>query len=63
MSREELKPCPFCGSEAKIEGYSPLEGYYLYNVGCNQCEFSPFTMDYSKKQEAITAWNTRKEGE
>ena len=58
----ELKPCPFCGSEANLE---TLEGYCTncmnnpddYAVQCNDCVSS--TDRYSVPEEAIKAWNTR----
>lgn len=61
MSEEELKPCPFCGGEAKIyDGDTPFN-----DIGCGKddcpCQIASF-FEYEKdgaKEEAIKAWNTR----
>jgi Lar family restriction alleviation protein len=56
---EELKPCPFCGGEGKIE-----YDYYdspLYWVQCVNC--SSVTNTFLTEAEAITAWNTRTDTE
>ena len=54
----KLKPCPFCGGEAKI-----IQGslYYGYRVGCEnyRCTTCPITYSYHTIEEAIEAWNTR----
>ena len=54
----KLKPCPFCGGEAKI-----IQGslYYGYRVGCENrwCLMHPITFSYQTKEEAIKAWNKR----
>lgn len=48
-----LKPCPFCGSRAKI--------YQAYdNNFCIQCPKCTVTSPYCKsKEEAVEAWNRR----
>ena len=52
MSDERLKPCPFCGGEAKW-------GNVLHNyIECKECGFE--TIWYDTEEEAITTWNTRK---
>ena len=54
---EELKPCPFCGREAKV--YQDERGYY---VSCTHCftvvgyEADPCN-DFQTEAEAIAAWN------
>ncbi len=57
MSNTELKPCPFCGGEAKIAtydwGYSVKE-YWCY---CSFCDCS--SSRYHSKEEAINAWDMR----
>lgn len=57
MSEIKLKPCPFCGGEAKIStcdwGYSVKE-YWCYCSSCG-CE----TQKYHSKEDAIVQWNTR----
>ena len=66
----ELKPCPFCGGEAKI--YATTTGtfpnhakHYCY---CEKCfasgqSFSDFTNDGSSVFDAIEAWNRRADDE
>ena len=43
MENRELKPCPFCGGEAKItkSGYGHSKDYYSadYRIGCERCGF------------------------
>ena len=52
MSNKELKPCPFCGGEADIEGIPQL-----YYISCKNCYAD--MRAYGSKAEAINAWNTR----
>lgn len=53
---KELKPCPFCGGEAKIAtcdwGYSVKEYWVYCSCGCK-------TNNCHSKEEAIEAWNRR----
>lgn len=54
---EELKPCPFCGSEnLKAYGYSQHEADHAYCY-CEDCN----TVGPSKSvlRKAIEAWNKR----
>lgn len=58
----ELKPCPFCGGEAKIVTYR--NEYSRINptlVGCSVCKTQ--TALYDKRKEAIKAWNRRADNE
>lgn len=51
-----LKPCPFCGGEAKVE--TQRHGYPPHHWSkCTKCCAS--TTAYSTKESAITAWNHR----
>lgn len=59
MNENELKPCPFCGSnELKI-----LCGECGVFVGCTICgcctKAVPLSENYAAKPEAIEAWNRR----
>jgi len=50
---KELKRCPFCGGEAKIEGYK------IFWATCKECTTE--TKVFDTKEEAIEAWNRRVE--
>ncbi len=57
---EELKLCPFCGSEAKIlishHGSQPIYSVCCKKVGC----FMYYgAMIYNNEKAAISAWNQR----
>ena len=49
--KKELKPCPFCGGEAEIVGYT------IFWATCKECTAE--TKDFDTKEEAIEAWNRR----
>ena len=58
----ELKPCPFCGGEARIYmNDSDLDNilYYCICTNDNGCGVLPITLDHYSKEEAAAAWNTR----
>ena len=63
MSELEPKPCPFCGSRAKVEEMY-LWNEPLYQVRCRSeqrdCPVSPATpFDYTTEEQAILVWNRR----
>jgi len=52
---EELKPCPFCGSE------NTEFDFEKWVVVCNQClAKGPYT-HYEPREEAAQLWNSRAE--
>jgi hypothetical protein len=52
---KELKPCPFCGGEAKLEG--PGDGWgEFYKVSCPPCVSQSFT---ASRDVVIGEWNKR----
>ncbi len=66
----ELKPCPFCGGDAKIKNVvrKVYEAYRLfYFVECSSClgtsgfhlECYPDSKNHKAKKEAAQAWNRR----
>ena len=58
--KTNLKPCPFCGSVAKLTEKELLDESDLfdlyYNVGCNKCSAEVGSV---KAEWAIRSWNTR----
>ena len=55
----DLKPCPFCGSEAEMKHEVSPEFGDIYNVQC-EC-LRAQTQLYRTEAEAIAAWNARAE--
>ena len=57
---DELKPCPFCGGEAKAF-YCEESG--TFDVQCQQCGAIPFigsrTSERKTMADVIAAWNAR----
>jgi Lar family restriction alleviation protein len=51
---EELKPCPFCGSNDIIQEFCNTPWRY---IGCNQCEEEGPPAD--SHGEAVRLWNKR----
>jgi len=52
MKKEELKPCPFCGSE--------VEHTSTYDYEIIECTLCPACMVYEGSWTAVEAmWNTR----
>lgn len=62
---QELKPCPFCGGEARVCHFSSFvnsafdSGYY---IKCNKCGTTGHKYFTTMKQ-AIRAWNRRVEND
>ena len=60
MTNINLKPCPFCGSEAKILKYYPYDGYQnerpVYLIRCVLCNAS---IKRDQEEFAVKAWNHR----
>jgi len=58
---ETLKPCPFCGVEARLlEGKTDF-GLQAFRVSCSNhnCSVSAYTVDFTSEKAAIAAWNKR----
>jgi len=52
----EIKPCPFCGAEPKLDVYG--NGHH-YQVSCPSCKCIHIGVFYSYGTDAINAWNKR----
>ena len=55
----ELKPCPFCGGEARFKGEHFVGEPSRYWIECHECPASMEAGDDMEK--TIEAWNTRAE--
>lgn len=63
MSETKLLNCPFCGGEARLQRRAKKHGYYVVckSCGCRTPYFQyQFDSNEKLREEAITAWNTRK---
>ena len=72
---ETLKPCPFCGAEVHIDknplwnGSHGYHGCFEYDIHCGKCgcrvplpqNDTIYRSDEVARENAITAWNVRKE--
>ena len=56
-----LKPCPFCGGDAKLDSDRLEEDVMAAWVECTRCEVSTcrFEDTYAPNGQAIDAWNRR----
>ena len=58
---KELKPCPFCGGEAKLVKRKLKAGFYpsggTFYVHCKKCLIA--TQPRNKQEPVIEAWNKR----
>lgn len=61
---ENLKSCPFCGSDAHLQTVF-IYGRKGYRVFCEnqQCPIGPTTATFMKLDDAERAWNGRAENE
>lgn len=61
---EELRTCPFCGSDVKVKVFEAVPGFYSYQVWCKNPKCSllaRFITIEPDKDETVKAWNTRYE--
>ena len=65
---EQLKPCPFCGGEAKLKTARESDGQISYDsiyVACLNCRSTGlsyttyYNVSSNPEEEAIAAWNRR----
>ena len=61
MNKIDLKPCPFCGGEAKFEDISTEdETYFMIQCTTEECSAGVCFADNSiTKAKAASAWNRR----
>lgn len=57
----ELKPCPFCGGDAKMKEVTYGNNCSAYVVWCGNgnCGVQPSTRYFRVRKEAVEAWNRR----
>ena len=60
MSDEKLKPCPFCGGEAKRFTIGDDEPNNAGGdcIGCTKCGASSH-VEFGRKENLVSRWNTR----
>lgn len=62
---EEIKKCPFCGSEAQLDNIDNGNNGWWYSVICMKpmcrCGVSSTDYSYYNEKDAIEAWNRRTE--
>ena len=60
LARTELKPCPFCGSTAKIreEMDGRSETYSIHCIGCDM-HYTKFIWRARDKRDVVKEWNQR----
>ena len=58
---EELKPCPFCGTNPLVIANKYRHHQTTFCVKCNNidCTVIPVTYEHSEMNAAIEAWNRR----
>jgi hypothetical protein len=56
----ELKPCPFCGGEARVSDCGWGHCYVrCTNTSGMKCPVRPITKYFDRANKAIEAWNRR----
>lgn len=65
MSKNKLRPCPFCGKKAEIKniGSSGTTNFYMVTCLTSRCYGHQYTYNsspFTNKDEAVKAWNRRK---
>lgn len=64
MTKQELKPCPFCGKKPKIvknKAFTEINNSNFYKIGCisNSCLINPISGWSTDKSKLIKSWNKR----
>lgn len=57
---EELKPCPFCGGDARVQKVNAIVGV-KFTVCCGNCYCMGHETTYlvNTREKAVEAWNRR----
>lgn len=59
---DKLKPCPFCGGEAKLHEAYDIEGNHaVWRILCTECNM--VTAYYNTPDCVVDAWNRRSNDE
>lgn len=59
MEKDELKPCPFCGSDELSHGWQAPGVDGSMNTGTVECHNCNAFIYAEGEDEAIAAWNSR----
>ena len=61
MAEIELKRCPFCGGEVRIDAIDAMEDMSCFMVGCRNkdCICHVTGAAYDTLRDAVEAWNRR----
>lgn len=56
---QKLKPCPFCGGEAKVSYRKPYSIVYCKKCKASTNEFCDWYEEQESIKDAVEAWNRR----
>lgn len=60
---DRLKPCPFCGGEARLRYFKPLGWVQCKKCGATSAAVSDYYEETDGKEQAVAAWNRRAQPE
>lgn len=59
MCKENLKPCPFCGSKAEILYKNAPSNIIQCSQEKGRCPVEPVVGNYDTFEQCVKVWNTR----